>query len=281
MKDITKDHGSSKKKSASAATTYVSKKPDKHGIVTYTPEENAMWKTLIERQTNIVASRACDEFLTGLKILNFPRDRIPQLPEVNKNLQAATGWSVAPVAALIDFDKFFKLLSERKFPAATFIRRPEDLLYIQEPDIFHELYGHCPMLTNQVYADFMQHYGQLGVGAEHKDQVMLARLYWFTVEFGLIKTHQGLKIYGGGILSSIGETPYALESNIPQRKSFDLLEILRTPYRIDIKQPIYFIINDYQTLYDTVNKDIFLVIAEARRLGMNKPMYPPKPKNDV
>src|SRR5690606_2881051 len=126
---------------------------------------------------------------------------------------------------------FFKLLAARKFPAATFIRRKEELDYLQEPDIFHEIFGHCPMLTNQVYADFMQRYGELGVNATHQERVMLARFYWFTVEFGLIDTEAGLKVYGGGILSSIGETPYSIESDQPERKAFDLLKMLRTPYR--------------------------------------------------
>lgn len=261
------------------STKYVAKKPDANGIVHYTEQENSTWQTLMTRQTKIVKSRACNEFLHGLDLLQFPADRIPQLQEINAKLKPITGWSVTEVPALIDFNRFFKLLSERKFPAATFIRTPEELDYLQEPDIFHELFGHCPMLTNQVYADFMQKYGEYGLHAEHKDQVMLARLYWFTVEFGLIATNNGLKIYGGGILSSIGETPYALESNIPQRKEFNILDVFRTPYRIDIKQTIYFIINDYADLYNTVNLDLFAIIAKARKLGMHTPTFPAKEKS--
>ena len=231
---------------------------------------------MINRQTPIVKTRACNEFLEGLKILNFPQDRVPQLQEVNSPLEKETGWKVARVPALIGFEKFFTLLANREFPAATFIRTREELDYLQEPDIFHELFGHCPMLTNKVYADFMQKYGELGLKANPKDRVMLARLYWFTVEFGLIQTAQGLKIYGGGILSSIGETPYSLEDDKPNRKPFDILDMFRTPYRIDILQTVYFIIQNYQELYDVLNQDVFSIIAKARELGMHAPTYPPK-----
>lgn len=257
-------------------TKYVSKKPDINGFVNYTKEENDTWKILINEQLPIVKKYACDDFLKGLEILQFSKKNIPQLPDVNKKLYETTGWKVEPVAALIGFEKFFRLLAECKFPAATFIRTKEELHYLQEPDIFHELFGHCPMLTNQVYADFMQKYGELGVNASDKDRVMLARFYWFTVEFGLINTASGLKAYGGGILSSIKETPYSIDSNIPKRKSFDVLEIFRTPYRIDILQTVYYIINSYKQVYDVLNQDIFSIISEARRLGMLEPTFPPK-----
>ncbi|MCF6775393.1 phenylalanine 4-monooxygenase [Thiotrichales bacterium 19X7-9] len=254
---------------------YKSKKPDNQGFVQYTDDEHSVWNTLIERQIDIVANRACDEYLNGLDIINFPKLHIPQIPELNKILKANGGWEVAPVAALINFDKFFKLLSEKKFPCATFIRTPEELEYLQEPDIFHELFGHCPMLTDQTYADVIQNYGKLGVGAPAYVQKMLARFYWFTAEFGLIQTEKGLRSYGGGILSSIGETLYAIDDTTPKRVAFDALEILRTPYRIDIMQPIYYVIESYDQLYAIMNEKILDLIEQARELGDHPPLYPP------
>jgi phenylalanine-4-hydroxylase len=255
-------------------THYVSRQPDANGIIHYSEEENKTWHDLYQRQIEIIQNRACDEYINGLTILNLASNRIPQIHEVNKALNKATGWSVKQVAALIPFDEFFKLLANRQFPAATFIRTREDFNYITEPDIFHELFGHCPMLTDPVYADFMHEYGKLGLHASPKDRAMLARLYWFTVEFGLIKTKQGLRIYGGGILSSNNETIYSVESDIPQRKPLVPIEALRTPYRIDILQPIYFVLNDFQQLYGVMNINLFDTIAEARKLGEYSPTFP-------
>lgn len=264
----------------SKQTNYVAKKPDANGIVHYTAEENQVWHDLIVRQLEIIKNRACDEYIEGVRLLNFSQDRIPQIHEVNAVLQKTTGWMVHPVSALISFDRFFDLLANRKFPAATFIRTREDFDYIQEPDIFHEFFGHCPMLTEPVYADFMQKYGELGLAANHKDRVMLARLYWFTVEFGLINTPQGLRIYGGGILSSKSETVYAVESPVPQRNPLGIgLDALRTSYRIDILQPIYYVINNYKELYDLVDKDLIALINHSRELGEFAPLYPPKEEN--
>ena len=171
----------------------------------------------------------------------MPKDRVPQLNEVTKKLTKKTGWGVEGVPALISFERFFGLLAEKKFPAATFIRKQSDFEYLQEPDIFHEIFGHCPLLMNDVYADFMQKFGELGRNASDEDQVMLARLYWFTVEFGLIQTNRNLQIYGAGIVSSVNESKYALSSK-PKLVQLDLVEVFRTLYRIDIMQPIYFVI---------------------------------------
>lgn len=258
------------------ATKYEAKIPDINGIVHYTEQEDEMWNTLMTRQLPIIQNRACDEFFHGLEILQFCHDRVPQLPDVNKKLFEASGWQVEPVPALINFNKFFDLLANRKFPAATFIRTPEELDYLQEPDIFHELFGHCPMLTNKVFADFTAAYGKLGVDAPPKIQKHLARFYWFTVEFGIIKQHNDIRIYGGGLLSSIGETVYALDSDIPERKPFDIMTMLRTPYRIDIYQTIYFIIDNYQQLFDVMNQDMIKQISSAIELGEFEPTFPPK-----
>lgn len=254
-------------------TSYVAHAVDEVGNTTYTPEENAVWHELIERQIPIVQNRACEEYILGLHLLNLPHDRIPQCPEVSKALQKATGWSLEPVPALIPFDRFFTLLANRKFPAATFIRRKDEIDYLQEPDIFHEVFGHCPMLTHQAVADFTENYGKLALHASHEDQVMLAKLYWFTIEFGLIKTTNGLRAYGGGILSSKSETIFCLESPDPERKPFDVMEVLRTPYRIDIMQPIYFVIDSFDILFHLIELDLLKLTKEARKLGMYQPIY--------
>lgn len=254
-------------------TRYVSKPVDEHGYANYTPEENLVWHDLYQRQIQVIQHRACDEFIRGIDILGLTADQIPQLPDVNKALGKVTGWGVHPVAALIPFDEFFNLLANRFFPAATFIRTREDFDYIKEPDIFHELFGHCPLLTDPAYARFMQKYGEIGVNASHKEQVQLARLYWFTVEFGLMETAQGLRVYGGGILSSKNETIYALESGIPQRKPLVPLDALRTPYRVDILQPVYFMIKSFAELYDLVNLDLLSLVAHARELGQFPPLF--------
>jgi phenylalanine-4-hydroxylase len=262
--------------SSNNTTKYLAKKPDQNGYVTYTDQENQTWHTLITRQLPVIEQRACPEFLNGLEILDLPLDQVPQLPDVNKKLFDATGWQVTAVPALINFDKFFNLLSNRQFPAATFIRVPEELDYLQEPDIFHEIFGHCPMLTNRVLADFTAEFAKLGVGAAPQIQKLLARLYWFTIEFGLIKRNNTTKIYGGGILSSIGETVYALDSNIPERKLFDVLNVLRTPYRIDIYQTTYFIIHQFEDLTNMLNNDLLNLIKQAIALGEFDPTYPPR-----
>lgn len=254
-------------------STYIAKPVDDQGYATYTEDENRIWHDLITRQIPIVMGRACDEYMYGIDLIHFPNDRIPQCPEISEVLKAATGWTLEPVPALIPFDQFFYLLANKKFPAATFIRRQEELDYLKEPDIFHEVFGHCPLLTNQAYADFTQTYGKLALHASHEDRVMLAKLYWFTIEFGLIKTKAGLRVYGGGILSSKDETIYCLENPLPQRKPFEPLEVLRTPYRIDIKQPIYYVIDSFDVLFQLIDMDLFALIHEARRLGMHKPLY--------
>jgi phenylalanine-4-hydroxylase len=249
-------------------TKYTAKIPDAQGYINYTDAENAVWKTLYNRQYPLMVERAHPAYLKGLDTLGLNNQRIPQCVEVSSILKDLTGWSVTPVEALISFESFFELLANKKFPAASFIRIPEELDYLQEPDIFHELFGHCPMLTDPTFADFTYEYGKLGLKASPKERVYLARLYWFTVEFGLINTAKGLKIYGGGILSSYGETLYALDSDKPERKPFDILTILRTPYRYDIMQSTYFVINSLDDLYQVMQLDLKALVAQASELGM-------------
>lgn len=254
-------------------STYKAKPVDERGMVAYTVEENEVWATLYKRQLPIVETYACTEYLDGLKLLNLPKNRVAQIPEISSVLHKATGWVVEPVEALIPVDKFFSLLANKKFPAATFIRKRKELDYLKEPDIFHETFGHCPLLTNQGYADFTETYGKLALQASAQDREMLARLYWFTIEFGLINTEAGIRAYGGGILSSIKETVYCIESPIPKRVPFNAIEALRTPFRIDILQPIYFVIDNFDTLFQLANDDLMTLINNARKLGTHKPLF--------
>lgn len=263
----------------SKGSNYVARQPDERGFVRYSDDENAIWAELMDRQMKVVEGRVCDEFLDGIRELDLPRDRIPQLPDVSEKLMARTGWQVVPVPALINFDRFFQLLSERKFPAATFIRSRDEMEYLQEPDIFHEIFGHCPMLAHEAFAEFTHAYGEAGARASKADRVLLARLYWFTVEFGLLNTPDGLRNYGGGINSSPGETLYALESDIPDRRPFDPIDALRTPYRIDIYQTVYYVLDRLEVLYDLAHMDLLALIAEARELGEFAPTFPPKEKS--
>ncbi|WP_201508883.1 phenylalanine 4-monooxygenase [Psychrobacter alimentarius] len=263
---------------------YVSHQPDSHGHIQYGDHENAMWQALLERQANEIPNRACSAYIEGLSKLNLPATHIPQLSDIDEVLQATTGWQTAAVPALISFGKFFKLLANKSFPVATFIRRFEDMDYIEEPDIFHEIVGHCPLLTHPAFATFNETYGKLGLEATKEERWFLARLYWFTIEFGLVgRRPEERRIYGGGILSSPSETIYALSDElqnpsqpIPECRAFDLLDVLRTPYRIDQIQPIYYVIDDLDTLFDIVDSDIMGMVKKAMSLGLFEPSYPVK-----
>ncbi|MFY8326203.1 phenylalanine 4-monooxygenase [Pseudoalteromonas sp. ZZD1] len=259
------------------ASKYTSRTPDENGVIHWSDEENKIWSELVARQLKCIEGKACNEYMEGLKKINLPHDRIPQLSELNEVLLATTGWQVAPVPALIDFDEFFRLLANKQFPVATFIRTREEFDYLQEPDIFHEIFGHCAMLTNPDFAEFTHKYGQLGYAAEKKDRVYLARMYWFTVEFGLMQTEDGLRIYGGGILSSPGETQYVY-SDTPEINPMNVLDVLRTPYRIDIMQPLYYTINSIHDLFDISQLDIMAIVEQAKELGLHDPKFPPKEK---
>ena len=251
-------------------TTYKARQPDDNGFIDYPAEEHEIWRILYSRQIDAIPGRACLEFEQGLQQLELTAERIPQLPDVSRALFEATGWGVERVPALISFDRFFQLLSDRRFPVATFIRTRDELDYLQEPDIFHEIFGHCPLLTNQSFADLTEAFGRAGLAASKEERVYLARLYWFTVEFGLMQTGAGLRIYGGGILSSYSETLYCLGEE-PVHESFDISRILRTPYRIDILQPIYFVISALSDLKELCEQNLLKWVREI----MHKPMFEP------
>ena len=222
----------------------------------YTEEEHAVWRRLFRRQEKILRRRACSEFLDGLAGLGVAADGIPDFRRLNAILAARTGWTIVAVPGLVPDDIFFAHLSARRFPSTCFIRRPEQLDYLEEPDIFHDVYGHVPMLMDPIFADYMQAYGQGGLKALRLGSLdRLARLYWYTVEFGLIQTASGLRIYGSGIVSSKGESVYALESAVPNRIGFDLLRVMRTKYRIDTFQATYFVINSFAQLFNATQPD--------------------------
>ncbi|MCJ8295491.1 MAG: phenylalanine 4-monooxygenase [Colwellia sp.] len=260
-------------------TKYISKVPDEQGIIEWSAEENSIWQELFARQLACIKDKACDEYHDGLAKLNLPTDRIPQLDDVSQVLKSTTGWQCYPVPALIGFGEFFRLLSEKKFPVATFIRSREEMDYLQEPDIFHEIFGHCPLLTNPSFANYTEAFGKMGLNASKEQRVFLARLYWFTIEFGLLDTPKGLRIYGGGVLSSPGETDYAMNSTEVERQPFNVLDVLRTPYRIDIMQPIYYMLTKVSDL-DEIRKfeveDIMELVAKAQMLGLHQARFPTK-----
>jgi len=222
----------------------------------YTADEHEIWDLLYSRQLNILADRAAPEFLDGLKRLELSRSGIPDLTRLNPALKALTGWEIVMVPHLVPDDVFFRHLANRRFPAGRFIRRRDQLDYLQEPDVFHDIFGHVPMLANPIFADYMQAYGQGGLRALNLGTLKnLARLYWYTVEFGLIKSENGLRIYGAGIVSSAGESRYALEDEHPNRILFDLERVMRTEYEIDRFQKTYFVIDNYKQLFDATQQD--------------------------
>lgn len=222
----------------------------------YTAEEHETWASLFERQNKLMPGRACQEFLEGQKSLDMPMDRIPDFKELNKRLKPLTGWEVVAVEGLIPDLPFFKLLSERKFPAGNFIRKAYQLDYIEEPDVFHDVFGHVPLLADPIFGKYLEAFGHGGLRAhEYGTITNLARLYWFTVEFGLINTPEGLRIYGAGILSSPGETVFSLESDSPNRIHFDLMRIMQTQYRVDDFQQTYFVIDSFKQLFEETYAD--------------------------
>jgi phenylalanine-4-hydroxylase len=234
----------------------------------FSADEHRMWDRLFARQTAMLPGRAADAFMRGIDVLKLSRPGIPDYRELNARLMAATGWQIVAVPGLVPDDVFFNHLANRRFPAGNFIRTPEQLDYLQEPDVFHDVFGHVPMLADPVFADYMVAYGKgglrsLGFGAlDH-----LARLYWYTVEFGLIQQPDGLRIYGAGIVSSYAESLFALDDPSPNRIAFDLLRVMRTHYRIDDFQQSYFVISSIDQLLNvTVETDFAPLYAQLETL---------------
>lgn len=226
------------------------------GWANYTAEEHAVWKMLFERQTKLLPGRACDEFVKGMSELPIGADQIPDFRRLSDTLMKCTGWQVVAVPGLVPDDVFFDHLANRRFPSGHFIRKPDQLDYLEEPDVFHDVFGHVPMLMNPHIADYIQAYGIGGLRAQKLGVLdKLARVYWYTVEFGLVQQEDGLRIYGAGIASSAAETVFSLEDPSPNRVRFDLERVMRTRYRIDDFQETYFVIDSLEELLNLAHID--------------------------
>ncbi|MEM8799758.1 MAG: phenylalanine 4-monooxygenase [Pseudomonadota bacterium] len=225
---------------------------------TYTTDEHAMWDRLYARQMDVLPGRACDAFMDGLKKLDLARGGVPDFHKMSEELKSLTGWSVVPVPMLIPDHVFFYHLANRRFPAGNFIRTPEQMKYLQEPDVFHDVFGHVPLLADPVFADYMEAYGRAGWKALKFNRLKaLGALYWYTVEFGLINTPDGIRVYGAGILSSPEESVYALEGQSPNRIHMNVDRVMRTDYIISDLQRSYFVIDSFEYLFQATEKRSF------------------------
>ena len=229
----------------------------------YTSGEHEMWEKLYKRQTGMLGGRACDEFYDGLKQLGIDKGGIPDFRELNPKLEALTGWNLVPVPGLIPDEPFFTHLANRRFPVGRFIRKPEEMDYLQEPDIFHDVFGHAPLLALPEFGDYMAAYGRGGLRAmEFGTLENITRLYWYTVEFGLIGKPGDMKNYGAGIVSSYAESVFSLEARSPNRIAFDIPRIMKTEYRYDDFQQTYFVIDSFKQLLDETTGQDFAPIYE-------------------
>lgn len=232
----------------------------------YTPEQHALWRKLYERQAKLVPGRACDVFLDSLAKLDAA-EGIPQFERTSEALFKATGWQLVAVPGLVPDSTFFEHLANRRFPVTVWLREPHEFDYIVEPDVFHDFFGHVPLLFNPIFANHLQEYGKGGLKALTLDGLkFLARLYWYTVEFGLIESPQGLRIYGAGILSSGGEVEYCLTNSKPNRIPFDAVRVMRTLYKIDTYQETYFVIRDFEQLFNDTAPDFTPIYAALSQM---------------
>jgi len=219
----------------------------------YSPEDHQVWSILFNRQRNKLNKCATGAYISGLEKIKFTGKQIPEFSKTNKILQEITGWELHAVPGIVEDKLFFKLIADRKFPATTWLRKMNQLDYLEEPDMFHDVFAHAPLLTNQAFVDFLESLGKIAL--EYKDNQwaihLLSRIYWFTIEFGLIRENTELKIYGAGILSSPGETNYAL-SNKPEHLKYNSDQILNTEYRKDVFQNTYFVIENFEQLFNSI-----------------------------
>jgi phenylalanine-4-hydroxylase len=235
----------------------------------YSATDHEVWNTLYKRQRELLPAYACKEFLEGVERFGFGEGGIPRFDDLNKVLGEATGWQIVAVEGLLPDEVFFDHLANRRFPVSWWIRRPDQLDYLSEPDLFHDLFGHVPLLLNPVFADYMEAYGKGGMKAHAigpEALMNLTRLYWYTVEFGLINTPEGMRIYGAGIVSSKGESVYSIDSAAPNRIGFGLERVMNTKYRIDTYQQTYFVIDSFDQLFDATRPDftpIYASLAEG------------------
>lgn len=242
----------------------------------FSTEEHLIWKKLYSKQSKNLKNKAHITFLENLEKFSLPEDRIPSLSEISTKLQKHVGWELYPVAGLIDHLEYFTLLSECKFPCATYIRSAGKENLSTDPDIFHEIFGHCTMLLSLNHANFMEKFAKFILTVKEKDRQLFARLIWFTTETGLIKTKEEIKIYGSSILSSFYESKYCLGSSGPILKPFNLVNVFREPYRADILQKVYYVIDNLDHLYDLVNNidHLYQCIELARKAGEFPPLFP-------
>ena len=255
-------------------TTYTSIAADADGRYPYSIDDDAVWGELFERQMAFLPGKAAPEYMAGIEALRLSADKTPQVIDIDARLSKLTGAGVQGVPAIIPPTQFFTLLADRKFPVATFLRRREHMDYIEEPDLFHEVFGHCPLLTNPDYADFIEGFGKAALEMDKSYRWHMFRLFWFTIEFGMIRHPQGLRAYGAGIVSSPAEARNACGGTADMH-DFDLLEIFRTPYRIDIVQPVYFVINNFEQLSKALSADLEALIDQAKELGDYAPLFEP------
>lgn len=248
----------------------------------YTAEEHATWDTLFARQSKLLPGRASEAYLRGLDVLKLSRPGIPDFEELSDRLMTLTGWQVVAVPGLVPDDVFFDHMANRRFVAGNFIRRPDQLDYLQEPDVFHDVFGHVPMLADPVFADYLAAYGRGGQRALGMDALKyLGRLYWYTVEFGLVREDGDLRIYGAGIVSSYSESRFALEDPSPNRIGFDLARVMRTEYRIDDFQQNYFVIRSYEELLRTTLETDFAPLYEEIKALPDIPVAEIVPGDEV
>ena len=238
--------------------------PQNHAA--YTAADHDTYRRLYERQSALLPGLASEAFIAALPQLGA-KERIPHFDDINERLYKTTRWQLVAVPGLIPEVPFFQLLANRKFPVTDWIRRPEEFEYIVEPDVFHDLFGHVPLLFNPMLADYMQRYGEGGLKAARLGSCeMLARLYWYTIEFGLIREAEGLRAYGAGILSSHGELPYSVHSPEPQRLPLTLERTMRTRYKIDSYQQTYFVIDSFEQLFQLTEGDFTPLYERLRGL---------------
>ena len=243
----------------------------KQPIAQYTPEEHDRWRRLYRRQMELMPRYAAHEFLDCIARLNAA-DGIPDFARVNATLAGLTGFQIFAVPGLIPDDVFFDHLANRRFPVSWWIREESELDYLEEPDVFHDFFGHVPLLAHSVFADYMVEYGKAGPRAQAMNAIkLLSRLYWYTIEFGLIRTPEGLRAYGAGILSSKGETVYSVDSDQPNRIAFDLERVLTTEFRIDAYQETYFVIDSFEQLFHETHKPFAPLYERLRARPPNAP----------
>lgn len=234
----------------------------------YTEEDHAVWQELFARQSKLLVGRACNEYLNSLPVLGVTAQGIPDFRRMSDILEKATRWRLVTVPGFLPGEVFLAHLAKRQFPVTYWIRPREKMDYLVEPDIFHDLFGHVPMLINPIFADYMQEFGKGGIKAHTLNaDLLIARLYWFTVEFGLINTPDGLRIYGSGIVSSKTESVYCLEDQRPHRIAFDVKRIMRTDYHYDKLQESYYVIDSFEQLFEATRPDFAPIYEEIRALG--------------